>query len=123
MAKTLEPGVHIYTPFFELTKEEVIERGRILGVVSDLKPALSLWRASATPANSRTPYAQNFTCTSRSRQIPELTHPLCVIQEFAETYSCMKGVTKHCGTCKQCADRRRAFVQAGAPEPPEFYER
>ena len=59
MAKTLEPGVHIYTPFFELTKEEVIERGRILGVVSDLKPALSLWRASATPANSRTRYAQN----------------------------------------------------------------
>ena len=74
MAKTLEPGVHIYTPFLELTKEEVIERGCILGVVliSDLKPALNLWRASATPANSRTPYAQNFTCTSRSRQIPKL---------------------------------------------------
>ena len=27
----------------------------------------------------------------------------------------MKGATKHCGTCKQCADRRRAFLQAGAP--------
>ena len=61
MAKTLEPGLHIYTPFLELTKEEVIERGCILGVVliSDLKPALNLWRASATPANSRTRYAQN----------------------------------------------------------------
>ena len=46
MAKTLEPGVHIYTPFLELTKEEVIEQGCILGVVliSDLKPALNLIR-------------------------------------------------------------------------------
>jgi len=43
--------------------------------------------------------------------------------DYAQTYSCMKGSPNHCGACKQCKDRRKAFEDAGAPEPAAFYER
>ena len=42
--------------------------------------------------------------------------------DFSATYSCMKGSERHCGTCKQCKDRRQAFIDAGFPEPPDFYQ-
>ena len=41
--------------------------------------------------------------------------------DFATTYSCMRGGDLHCGSCEQCNARRRAFVDAGLPEPAHFY--
>lgn len=43
--------------------------------------------------------------------------------DFSATYSCMKGGERHCGGCKQCKDRQRAFIEAGLPEPSDFYQR
>lgn len=42
--------------------------------------------------------------------------------DYTTTYSCMRGREKHCGTCKQCTDRRQSFIDAGFPEPDGFYE-
>lgn len=38
------------------------------------------------------------------------------------TYSCMRGRARHCGACIQCRARRAAFIEAGVPEPSDFYE-
>lgn len=36
---------------------------------------------------------------------------------FAETWSCYKGQTFHCGKCGTCVERREAFSLAGVPDP------
>jgi 7-cyano-7-deazaguanine synthase len=40
--------------------------------------------------------------------------------DFARTWSCYKGGTKHCGTCGTCVERREAFLQAGIKDPTEY---
>jgi 7-cyano-7-deazaguanine synthase len=41
--------------------------------------------------------------------------------DFSKTYSCLAGGERHCGTCPQCAARKRAFSQAAIPEPEVWY--
>jgi 7-cyano-7-deazaguanine synthase len=37
------------------------------------------------------------------------------------TFSCIRPVEgKHCGCCNKCAERRRAFADAGLPDPTEY---
>lgn len=40
---------------------------------------------------------------------------------WADTYSCMRGAGKHCGSCSQCLARRNAFLAAGVRESPDTY--
>lgn len=37
--------------------------------------------------------------------------------DFAQTWSCYKGGTVHCGKCGTCVERREAFADAGLPDP------
>jgi 7-cyano-7-deazaguanine synthase len=37
--------------------------------------------------------------------------------DFAQTWSCYKGGTAHCGKCGTCVERREAFQQAGVSDP------
>lgn len=37
--------------------------------------------------------------------------------DFARTWSCYKGGTRHCGRCGTCVERREAFRQAGLADP------
>lgn len=37
--------------------------------------------------------------------------------DFSNTYSCYRGLEKHCGTCGTCCERREAFALAGVPDP------
>jgi 7-cyano-7-deazaguanine synthase len=39
---------------------------------------------------------------------------------FAETWSCYKGGTVHCGTCGTCVERIEAFELAGVPDPTKY---
>ncbi|EJT03904.1 7-cyano-7-deazaguanine synthase QueC [Rhizobium sp. CCGE 510] len=39
---------------------------------------------------------------------------------FAETWSCYKGGSLHCGRCGTCVERREAFHLAGVPDPTEY---
>lgn len=41
--------------------------------------------------------------------------------DYAQTWSCYKGGTRHCGTCGTCVERREAFEKAGV-EDPTVYE-
>jgi 7-cyano-7-deazaguanine synthase len=41
---------------------------------------------------------------------------------FADTWSCYKGGTKHCGKCGTCVERREAFHVAGVRDPTEYEE-
>lgn len=37
------------------------------------------------------------------------------------TFSCLRPVAgRHCGACNKCAERRRAFADAGMPDPTEY---
>ena len=37
--------------------------------------------------------------------------------DYAETWSCYKGGSVHCGKCGTCVERHEAFVLAGLPDP------
>ena len=50
--------------------------------------------------------------------IVKLGHSLGV--DFASTWSCYKGGTKHCGTCGTCVERKEAFVLAEVLDPTEY---
>jgi 7-cyano-7-deazaguanine synthase len=39
---------------------------------------------------------------------------------FAETWSCYKGGTRHCGRCGTCVERREAFHLAGVDDPTDY---
>ncbi|MGI3211164.1 7-cyano-7-deazaguanine synthase QueC [Roseovarius tibetensis] len=39
---------------------------------------------------------------------------------FAETWSCYKGETRHCGRCGTCVERREAFHLAGVSDPTDY---
>lgn len=39
---------------------------------------------------------------------------------WSDTWSCYKGLEKHCGTCPTCRSRRTAFVKAGHIDPTEY---
>jgi 7-cyano-7-deazaguanine synthase len=40
--------------------------------------------------------------------------------DFAQTWSCYKGGTIHCGTCGTCVERREAFLLAGLEDPTAY---
>ena len=42
---------------------------------------------------------------------------------FAETWSCYKGGTQHCGRCGTCVERREAFALAGIGDPTPYDDR
>jgi len=39
---------------------------------------------------------------------------------YGKTWSCYKGLDKHCGRCGACNERREAFALAGVPDPTEY---
>lgn len=39
---------------------------------------------------------------------------------YADTYSCYKGGSRHCGRCGTCVERREAFAEAGVPDPTDY---
>ena len=39
---------------------------------------------------------------------------------FQETWSCYKGLERHCGKCGTCQERREAFALAGIEDPTEY---
>jgi 7-cyano-7-deazaguanine synthase len=39
---------------------------------------------------------------------------------FADTWSCYRGESRHCGRCGTCVERREAFELAGIPDPTEY---
>lgn len=51
-------------------------------------------------------------------QIVELGAKLKV--PFADTWSCYKGLEKHCGKCGTCTERKEAFQKAGLTDPTEY---
>ena len=42
--------------------------------------------------------------------------------DYAETWSCYRGGTKHCGKCGTCVERREALAEAGIPDPTDYEE-
>ena len=39
---------------------------------------------------------------------------------FELTWSCYKGLEKHCGKCGTCVERKEAFEKAGVKDPTEY---
>lgn len=39
---------------------------------------------------------------------------------FKDTWTCYKGGALHCGVCSSCRERKRAFLDAGVPDPTEY---
>ena len=39
---------------------------------------------------------------------------------FAQTWSCYRGGTRHCGRCGTCVERREAFELAGVTDPTDY---
>ncbi len=42
--------------------------------------------------------------------------------DYAETWSCYKGLERHCGRCGTCVERREALAEAGIDDPTEYEE-
>lgn len=40
--------------------------------------------------------------------------------DYSYTWSCIRGLEKHCGECGACRSRRRAFVHSGAADPTDY---
>ncbi|KAA3635812.1 MAG: 7-cyano-7-deazaguanine synthase QueC [Calditrichaeota bacterium] len=40
--------------------------------------------------------------------------------DYSKTWSCYKGLEKHCGSCGTCIERREAFLNAGITDPTEY---
>ena len=40
--------------------------------------------------------------------------------DYADTWSCYKGGTAHCGKCGTCMERKEAFRLAGVPDPTNY---
>ena len=40
--------------------------------------------------------------------------------DYADTWSCYKGGTTHCGKCGTCMERKEAFRLAGVPDPTNY---
>ncbi len=40
--------------------------------------------------------------------------------DFANTWSCYKGGSRHCGSCGTCVERREAFINASLPDPTPY---
>ena len=55
---------------------------------------------------------------SDKREIVKLGRELGV--PFKDTWTCYKGGALHCGTCSSCRERKRAFSEAGVPDPTEY---
>lgn len=41
---------------------------------------------------------------------------------YEKTWTCYKGLDKHCGKCGSCRERKDAFLKAGAIDPTEYME-
>ena len=50
--------------------------------------------------------------------IAKLGHELGI--DFAQTWSCYKGGSTHCGVCGTCVERREAFQLAGLNDPTQY---
>lgn len=55
---------------------------------------------------------------SDKSEIVKLGHKLGV--PFEDTWTCYKGGALHCGVCSSCRERKRAFLDAGVPDPTEY---
>jgi 7-cyano-7-deazaguanine synthase len=69
-------------------------------------------RAVGGAVDIETPYAviAKVEVLRRGRQLP-----------LAHTFSCIAPVnSRHCGRCNKCAERRRAFAEAGLPDPTDY---
>ncbi len=42
--------------------------------------------------------------------------------DYRLTWSCYKGLDRHCGKCGTCVERKEAFRDAGIPDPTEYDE-
>ncbi|MCD7709907.1 MAG: 7-cyano-7-deazaguanine synthase QueC [Porphyromonadaceae bacterium] len=42
--------------------------------------------------------------------------------DYSRTWSCYKGLEKHCGTCGTCRERKEAFTLAHLPDPTAYEE-
>lgn len=40
--------------------------------------------------------------------------------DYATTYSCYRGLERHCGTCGTCVERRQAFAEAHIADPTQY---
>lgn len=84
------------------------------------------WYPSASPS-----FVESFTHTAatlepqiafeaplRAMRKPDVIRAGAALHvDFARSYSCMLGGELHCGTCRQCLDRRAAFLEADIPDP------
>ena len=57
-------------------------------------------------------------CNIRKEDIVKIGTELGV--DYTKTYSCYKGMKKHCGVCGTCTELKEAFQLAGVNDPTEY---
>ena len=57
-------------------------------------------------------------CNIRKEDIVKIGTELNI--DYTKTYSCYKGMKKHCGVCGTCTERKEAFQLAGVKDPTEY---